>query len=177
MHQGGPHNVSIAALAVQLKEVATPEFKQYSEQVVSNAKTLANALMAKGEKLICSGTINHLVMWDLRQHGLTGSKVEKVLDVMHITTNKNSVVGDKSAVNPGGIRLGTPALTTRGMTEEHMEIVADFLVRSIKIAQNVQEKSGKKLVDFVKGLEESEEVKAMGEEVTAFAKQFSIPGL
>ena len=96
MHQGGPHNVSIAALAVQLKEVATPEFKQYSEQVVSNAKTLANALMAKGEKLICNGTVNHLVMWDLRQHGLTGSKVEKALDIMHITTNKNSVVGDKS---------------------------------------------------------------------------------
>ena len=177
MHQGGPHNVSIAALAVQLKEVNTPEFKKYSEQVVSNSKTLANALMAKGEKLICSGTINHLVMWDLRQHGVTGSKIEKILDVMHITTNKNSVVGDKSAVNPGGIRLGTPALTTRGMTEEHMEIIADFLVRSVKMAKDIQEKSGKKLVDFVAGLNESEEVKAMGEEVTAFAKKFSIPGV
>jgi len=177
MHQGGPHNVSIAALAVQLKEVNTPEFKKYSEQVVSNSKTLANALMAKGEKLICSGTINHLVMWDLRQHGVTGSKIEKILDVMHITTNKNSVVGDKSAVNPGGIRLGTPALTTRGMTEEHMEIIADFLVRSVKMAKDIQEKSGKKLVDFVAGMNESEEVKAMGEEVTAFAKKFSIPGV
>jgi glycine hydroxymethyltransferase len=96
---------------------------------------------------------------------------------MHITTNKNSVVGDKSAVNPGGIRLGTPALTTRGMTEEHMEIIADFLVRSVKMAKDIQEKSGKKLVDFVAGLNESEEVKSMGEEVTAFAKKFSIPGV
>lgn len=73
-------------------------------------------------------------MWDLRPHGLTGSKVEKVLDMMHITTNKNSVVGDKSAVTPGGIRLGTPALTTRGMNEDDMKIVADFLVKSIKIS-------------------------------------------
>ena len=73
-------------------------------------------------------------MWDLRPHGLTGSKVEKVLDMMHVTTNKNSVVGDKSAVTPGGIRLGTPALTTRGMKEEEMKVVADFLVKSVKIS-------------------------------------------
>ena len=73
-------------------------------------------------------------MWDLRPHALTGSKVEKVLDMMHITTNKNSVVGDKSAVTPGGIRLGTPALTTRGMKEEDMKVVADFLIKSIKIS-------------------------------------------
>lgn len=96
MLQGGPHNVSIAALAVQLKEVATPEFKIYSQQVVKNAQALAKALMDKGEKLVCDGTINHLIMWDLRPHGLTGSKVDKVLDLMHITANKNSVVGDKS---------------------------------------------------------------------------------
>ena len=95
MLQGGPHNVSIAALAVQLKEVMTPEFKAYSQQVIKNAQALAKALMDKGEKLITSGTVNHLVMWDLRQHGLTGSKVEKILDFMNITTNKNSVVGDK----------------------------------------------------------------------------------
>ena len=84
--------------------------------------------------MICNGTVNHIVMWDLRPHGLTGSKVEKVLDLMHITTNKNSVVGDKSAVTPGGIRLGTPALTTRGMKEEDMKVVADFLVKSVKIS-------------------------------------------
>lgn len=160
-----------------MKEVNTPEFKVYSQQVVDNAKALAKGLMDRGEKLICDGTINHLVMWDLRPHGLTGSKVEKVLDMMHITTNKNSVVGDKSAVNPGGIRLGTPALTTRGMTVEDMDKVADFLVRSIKVALDIQEKSGKKLVDFVAGLSESEDLKAIAEEVTTFAKQYSIPGV
>ena len=77
--------------------------------------------MDKGEKLITSGTENHLIMWDIRPHGITGAKVDKVFDEMHITANKNSVVGDTSALNPGGIRLGTPAITTRGMKEEHME--------------------------------------------------------
>lgn len=116
-------------------------------------------------------------MWDLRPHGLTGSKVEKILDLMHITTNKNSVVGDKSAVTPGGIRLGTPALTTRGMNEEDMKVVAGFLVRAVALSLAIQEKSGKKLVDFVKGLEGSEDVKKLGDEVKAFASKFSLPGV
>ena len=177
MLQGGPHNVSIAALAVQLKEVMTPEFKQYSEQVVKNAQALCKVLMDKGEKLITSGTVNHLVMWDVRQHGLTGSKVEKILDMMNITTNKNSVVGDKNALSPGGIRLGTPAMTTRGMLEADMEIIAGYLVKSIEISKRLQEKSGKKLVDFVKHLEEDEEVKQLAGEVSAYSKKFSIPGV
>lgn len=116
-------------------------------------------------------------MWDLRPHGLTGSKVEKILDVMHITTNKNSVVGDKSAVTPGGIRLGTPALTTRGMMEEDMHVVGGFLCRAAELSKAIQAQTGKKLVDFVKALEESEDVKKLGQEVQAFASQFSIPGV
>jgi len=177
MLQGGPHNVSIAALAVQLKEVATPEFKAYSQQVVKNAQALAKALKDQGEKLVCDGTINHLVMWDLRPHGLTGSKVEKVLDMMHITTNKNSVVGDKSMITPGGIRLGTPALTTRGMLEPEMAQIATFMLKAVEISKRAQEKAGKKLVDFVAHLADDEELKAMGEEVKAFAREFSIPGV
>lgn len=94
-------------------------------------------MMDKGQTLICNGTINHIVMWDLRPHGLTGSKVEKVLDMMHITTNKNSVVGDKSAVTPGGIRLGTPALTTRGMKEEDMAVVAGFMVQAVELSKAI----------------------------------------
>jgi len=93
--------------------------------------------MANGEKLITDGTDTHLVMWDLRPHGLTGSKVEKILDLAHMTTNKNSVVGDKSALTPGGIRLGTPALTTRGMLEADMQTVADFLHRCILLALKI----------------------------------------
>ena len=145
--------------------------------MIKNAKALAKGLMERGEKLICDGTDNHLIMWDVRPHGLTGSKVEKVLDLMHLTVNKNSVVGDKSAVTPGGIRLGTPALTTRGMNEADMDKVAEFCVKSIEISKRVQEKAGKKLVDFVAHLAEDEEVKVSGEAVKAFAREFSIPGV
>ena len=175
--QGGPHNVAIAALACQLKEVGTPEFRDYTEQVIKNAKSLAEGLKSRGEKLICDGTINHLVMWDVRPHGLTGSKVEKVMDMMHMTANKNSVIGDKSMVTPGGIRLGTPALTTRGLLEADFDKVAEFCKKVIDISVRVQEKSGKKLVDFVALLEQDEELKTSGDEVTAFASQFSIPGV
>ena len=175
--QGGPHNTAIAALAVQLKEVASQEFIEYSKQVIKNAQALAAALMEHGQTLICKGTKNHIVMWDLRPHGLTGSKVEKTLDYIHITTNKNSVVGDKSAVTPGGIRLGTPALTTRGMQEEDMKVIAGFLVKACEISVKIQVEKGKKLVDFVKGLEENQELAEIAKEVNAFACQFSIPGV
>jgi glycine hydroxymethyltransferase len=79
-----------------LKEVATPEFKVYSQQVVSNARTLAAALIKRGEKVLTGGTDTHMVMWDVRPHDLTGSKVEKVLEAISMTVNKNSLVGDKS---------------------------------------------------------------------------------
>ena len=94
--QGGPHNHTIAALATALKQVDTPEFKAYAAQVRKNAKALAGRLVEHGHTLISGGTDNHLMLLDLRPHGLTGSKVDKVLDCMHITVNKNSVVGDKS---------------------------------------------------------------------------------
>jgi len=126
-------------------------------------------MISLGQTILCNGTVNHIVMWDLRPHGLTGSKVEKILDMMHITANKNSIIGDKSAVNPGGIRLGTPALTTRGMLEADMEVVAGFMARAVELAKKIQEKSGKKLVDFLAHLNDSEELKQLGQEITNFA--------
>jgi len=100
-------------------------------------------------------------MWDVRPHDLTGSKVDKVLDLMHITTNKNSVVGDRSAANPGGIRIGTPAMTTRGMKEPEMALIVAFLLKSIAIAKRIQTSVGKKLVDFSPAVETDEEVAAL----------------
>merc|ERR1719218_544613 len=94
--QGGPHNHQIGALAAQLLEVQTPEFVAYSKNVVANAKTLAEALQAMGHKLAADGTDNHLVLWDLRPHGLTGGKVEKVCEYSSISLNRNTVAGDKS---------------------------------------------------------------------------------
>merc|ERR1719482_1354455 len=116
--QGCPHNHQIAGLATQLKEVATPEFKAYAKQVRANAQALAKFLIGKGYKLTTNGTENHLMLWDLRPLGLTGSKVEKVLEMAHITLNKNAVHGDVSAMSPGGVRIGAPAMTSRGLKEK-----------------------------------------------------------
>merc|ERR1712006_46252 len=94
--------------------MGTPDFVEYSKNVVTNASTLAEALMAKGHKLAADGTDNHLILWDLRPHGLTGSKVEKVCEICSISLNRNAVHGDASALSPGGVRVGAPAMTTRG---------------------------------------------------------------
>merc|ERR1712157_199462 len=110
--QGGPHNHQIGALATQLKEVNTPEFVEYSKKVILNCKALAAVLMGKGHKLASDGTDNHLVLWDLRPHGLTGGKIEKVCEAASISLNRNAVHGDVSALSPGGVRIGAPAMTT-----------------------------------------------------------------
>jgi glycine hydroxymethyltransferase len=174
--QGGPHNHQIAALAVQLREVATPEFAEYSRQVVSNAKSLADRLMKLGYKLVTDGTDNHLVLWDLRPTGFSGSKAQLIFDQCSITLNKNAVHGDKSAMNPGGVRLGSPALTSRGFREEDFARVADFLHRGIRIGLAVQEKSGKKLVDFKPAIANHPELAALRRDVEEFADNFSMPG-
>merc|ERR1712032_256161 len=112
--QGGPHNHQIGGLAAQLLEVNSPAFTDYAKAVCTNASTLAAALKEKGHKLATDGTDNHLVLWDLRPHGLTGSKLEKVCDACSITLNRNAVHGDASALSPGGVRVGAPSMTTRG---------------------------------------------------------------
>ncbi|EWM29153.1 serine hydroxymethyltransferase [Nannochloropsis gaditana] len=175
--QGGPHEHQIAGVATQLKEVMTPEFKEYAIQVKKNAQAIGKALMAKGYKMATGGTVNHLVLWDLRPQGLTGSKMEKLCDVLNITLNKNAVVGDRSALTPGGVRIGAPALTSRGFKEADFEQVADFLDRALKIGLRVQAASGPKLVDFAKAVADDAEVKALKAEVNAFAKGFPMPGI
>lgn len=176
--QGGPHMHQIAAVATQLKEVCSPEWRAYAKQVKSNAKALSAALVNSGEQLVSGGTDNHLMLWNLRPHGVTGSKLERLLDEAFITTNKNTIVGDKSAQAPHGIRLGTPALTTRGLTETDFDKVAEFLVRSVGIAKNVQAAAGSnKLVDFTKACHGNADIAALGKEVTEFASKFPYPGL
>merc|ERR1712083_768937 len=116
--------------------------------VCANAKALGEALVSKGHKLASGGTDNHLILWDLRPHGLTGGKVEKVCDAANITLNKNCVAGDVSALSPGGVRIGTPAMTTRGCKKDDMVKIAEFLDRTVRIALQIQGKVGKKLKDF-----------------------------
>merc|ERR1719382_761794 len=175
--QGGPHNHQIGALAVQLLEVATPAFKEYSQNVVANANALAEGLQAKGHKLASDGTDNHLVLWDLRPHGLTGSKVEKVCELASISLNRNAVHGDASALSPGGVRIGSPAMTTRGCTTEDFKKIAGFIDRCCQIALKVQQEKGKKLKDFEAGLGENADVVQLRKEVEAWAVGFGYPGL
>jgi len=183
--QGGPHNNTIAAIATALKQVADPTWRPYAKQVIANARALASALLEHGYKLQTGGTDNHLVLWDLRPLGLTGSKVEKVCDLMGITINKNAVSGDSNAQAPGGIRLGTSALTSRDMKEEDIKVVANFLHRSVQLSLQLQKEAGTKLLkDFVRVATTPSEgktgyiqVKELRKDVREFASKWPLPGV
>jgi len=132
--QGGPHEHIIAAKAVAFREAMQPEFKTYAQQIVQNAAALAEALKKRGFVLVTGGTSNHLILADVYQSfGLDGSVVEKVLDKIGLTLNKNSVANDPlPPFRPSGIRLGTPAITTRGLIEDDMDQIADWMHQAIQ---------------------------------------------
>ncbi|KAL2145631.1 hypothetical protein VTI28DRAFT_6689 [Corynascus sepedonium] len=148
-HQGGPHNHTIAALAVALKQAQSPEFRAYQSQVLSNAQALARRLGEPKEKgglgyrIVSGGTDNHLVLVDLKPQGVDGGRVERVLELVGVAANKNTVPGDRSALTPGGLRMGTPAMTTRGFSEDDFERVADIVDRAVTIAARVDKAARK----------------------------------
>ena len=130
--QGGPLMHVIAAKAVCFKEALSPEFKEYQKQIVKNASTLASALMERGFDIVSGGTDNHLMLVDLRKMGLTGKDMEKLLDSVHITCNKNTVPNDpKSPFVTSGLRIGTPAVTSRGLKEDDMVKIAEAIKLTI----------------------------------------------
>lgn len=145
-------------------------------QVVKNTQALGKFLTDKGYKMATGGSDNHLLLWDLRGDGVTGSKMQAACDAAHITLNMNSVAGDVSAMTPGGVRIGLPAMTSRGVKEDGAVKIASFLDRTVKICKSVQVSSGKKLADFKKGLETCEELKALRAEVEVFASTLQMPG-
>lgn len=175
--QGGPHNHQIGALATQLNEVVTPEFKLYTMEVVKNAMAMADELAKLGHKLATGGTDNHLLLLDCGNKGVNGRKVEKVCDLAHITLNKNCIPGDTNAINPSGVRIGTCAMTTRGCTSTDMAIIAGFIDRAVQIAVAVQAAKGKKIKDFEDGLDTNSEVMRLRGEVEAWAIKFDYPGV
>ena len=179
--QGGPHNHTIAGLAVALKQAMSPDFKKYQNQVMKNMVAMSDRLKKHGVELVSGGTDNHLVLADLRPLGVDGSRVERVLELAHIACNKNTVPGDKSAMVPGGLRLGTPALTTRGFVEADFERVADMVWKGIEITKKLKEVHGPKLKDFRVALADAPpgkfpEIDALKSEVEAFAAQFPTIG-
>ena len=126
--QGGPLEHVIAAKAVCFKEALSPDFKEYQKKVVANAKALSDALIKRGFDIVSGGTDNHIVLLDLRSKNVTGKDAEKLLDEAHITVNKNSIPFDPANfLITSGVRLGTPAVTTRGMNEEDMETIAEII--------------------------------------------------
>ena len=130
--QGGPLMHVIAGKAVCFKEALTPEFKEYQNQIIKNAKVLAEELMNRGFKLVSNGTDNHLMLVDLANKGITGKEAEALLDEVGITVNKNTIPFDTQKPNiTSGIRIGTPAMTTRGMKEEEMKEIAALIDRTI----------------------------------------------
>ena len=137
--QGGPHMHTMTGIAVALAEADTQEFLAYARQIVGNAKALAEKLMEHGFELVSGGTDNHLMLIDLRNKGIPGKKLAKALDRAGIVTNYNTVPGDTAPpFNPSGLRIGTPAVTTRGMREEQMGAIADLINR---VAENVNRDS------------------------------------
>ena len=140
--QGGPLMHIIAAKAVCFKEALTPEYKEYITQVVKNAKALAEGLMANGLDIVSGGTDNHLMLVDLRKYNVTGKDAEKMLDEVRITCNKNTIPFDpQSPFVTSGVRLGTPAVTTRGMKEEDMKEIAAIISGTLKDFEGFKEEA------------------------------------
>lgn len=180
--QGGPHEHQIAAIGVALKEAATPAFKEYAEQVVRNAKALAQELANRGLKIVSGGTDNHLMVLDLTPCGKgLGIFLEEALDMAGITVNKNTIPQEPSSpFYPSGVRLGTPAITTRGMKEKEMAQIGEYIA---KVADEIKgfllpdDKEGRiaYLKDARKKLEESAVIKKVREEVKKLCGDYPIP--
>lgn len=194
-HQGGPHNHTIAALAVALKQAQTPEFRAYQERVLANSRALARRLGdpkgkgGLGYSLVSGGTDNHLVLADLKPQGIDGGRVERVLELVGVAANKNTVPGDRSALTPGGLRMGTPAMTTRGFSEDDFGRVADIVDRAVAIAVRVDkaaraaaeekgDKSPGKLRNFLEHLGSGEtdpEIVQLRSEVADWVSTYPLP--
>jgi glycine hydroxymethyltransferase len=180
--QGGPHNHTIGALAVALKQANTPEFVEYQKQVLKNCTRLCSELQAMGYDIVSGGTDNHLVLVNVKKsRGIDGARVERILELACIASNKNTVPGDTSALNPGGIRMGTPALTSRGFVEEDFAKVAHYFDRAVSIAiklKNTEE--GKKMKGFRDlcsvGPSVDPELVQLRHEVSEFASSFPTVG-
>lgn len=137
--QGGPHNNNIAGIAIALEEALTPEYEAYTEQILKNAKALGEALKKRGFDIVADTTENHLILVDLRPKNIDGNTLSKALIKVNIETNMNAIPFDPAPPkNPSGIRLGTPAITTIGLTEEHMDTIAEFIDQTVEAAKDDQ---------------------------------------
>ncbi|CDK27921.1 unnamed protein product [Kuraishia capsulata CBS 1993] len=180
-HQGGPHNHTISALAVALKQATTPEYLEYQQSVVANASSFADALTSRGFNLVSGGTDTHLILIDLRSKNIDGARLEAVLERINIAANKNTIPGDSSALFPSGLRVGTPAMTTRGFLAGEFDTVAEYISKAVEIASSLkaQEQGAtpkEKLSNFKQLATDSEAVKSLATEVSTWVSAFPVPG-
>jgi glycine hydroxymethyltransferase len=179
--QGGPHDNQTAAIAVALKEASTAKFKKYGEQVVKNAKTLASELTKKGYDLVSGGTENHLILIDLRNKKVNGATAALALEVAGIVLNKNGVPFDTNPpFYPSGIRLGTPAITTRDMKEREMKKVAEYIDRAISEVSGwefPEDKEDRRVVwkDYRQKIYKNKKLLQIAKEVRLFCNKFPVP--
>jgi glycine hydroxymethyltransferase len=151
--QGGPHNHTTAAIAVALREAAAPSFRDYAHAVVANAKALADALSARGFDLVSGGTDNHLILVDLTNKGIGGKPAAKALDRAGIELNYNTVPFDpRKPFDPSGIRIGTPAITTRGLGVEQMGAVAEWIDGAVTAADQGDDAAIERIAGEVRDL-------------------------
>lgn len=177
--QGGPHNHAIAGVGVALKQAMSAEYKVYQEQVLKNCQVLCSTLQGYGYTIVSGGTDNHLILLDLRPVKGDGARAEKVLEEINVALNKNTCPGDKSALRPSGLRIGSPALTSRGLTEKDFEVVASFIHQGIQLSLEVMAQSGPTLKEFKSKLDEDpfkQKIIAIKEQVENFAIKFPLPG-
>ncbi|KAI5293222.1 glycine hydroxymethyltransferase shm1, partial [Ascosphaera acerosa] len=194
-HQGGPHNHTITALAVALAQAQTPEFLAYQRKVLANAAALADRLGSPtasgglGYNIVSGGTDNHLVLVDLKNRGVDGARVERVLELCGVAANKNTVPGDRSAMKPGGLRIGTPAMTSRGFEPQDFARVADIVDRVVRLTQKLDKaavaaaeakhrrnpSSLKAFMEYLGNGEEVPEIVTLRQEVEDWVGTFSLP--
>jgi glycine hydroxymethyltransferase len=172
-HQGGPHNHTIAGLATSLHQICSPEFHAYTEQILKNAQALSTSLQKNGFRLVAGGTQTHLMVVDVKACGTDGARVERVLQQVGIITNKNTLPGDTSAKIPGGLRVGTPAMTSRGAMEPDFKEIGEFLADGINIAASVKEKEKTK---FDTAINQNPRIKTLAAKVQEFTRKFPAVG-
>lgn len=181
--QGGPHNHTTAAIAVALHEASTPAFKRYAAQIVKNTKVLEAEFKKAGVNMVSGGSDNHLLLLDLSKNGSLGSQLEYALDIAHMTANKNTIPGEPSSpYYPSGLRLGTPALTTRGFKEADMVKVAGWIIRVIEHLQGDalpadQSARSAFMKAFKAKADQDPFLKDIGAEIEAYTRPFPIPGI
>ncbi|XP_065184102.1 serine hydroxymethyltransferase, mitochondrial-like [Sycon ciliatum] len=178
--QGGPHMNAIAGIAVALKQAQTGEFRDYQLQTVANSKQMAATLGELGYRVLSGGTDNHLILVDLRPKDIDGACAERLLELVEITVNKNTCPGDKSALTPGGLRLGAPALTSRGFKESDFVETMNLVDRGICIGRDVIAQAGSTQLsafnEVVQRPEFAQKVEALKKEVRTFSTKFPMPG-